>query len=119
MSQKQPESSSGPNGHEMNDVCAEIAVQYSPLSQHAHSLLSPLVVLAFPTKKYSDRHEKGKEILYCNYGDIVTLEIQCFFFFFTCSPEGPDPPLKPLVPSSPFAPFMPCCPRGPGSPSAP
>lgn len=118
MSQKQPESSSGPNGHEMNDVCAEIAVQYSPLSQHAHSLLSPLVVLAFPTKKYSDRHEKGKEILYYNYGDIVTLEIQCFFFF-TCSPEGPDPPLKPLGPSSPFAPFMPCCPRGPGSPSAP
>lgn len=69
------------NGHEMNDVCAEIAVQYSPLSQHAHSLLSLLVVLAFPTKKgkYSARHEKGKKILYYKYGDIVTLEIQWVF----------------------------------------
>lgn len=29
-------------------VYAEIAEQYSPLNQHVHSLLSPLVVLAFP-----------------------------------------------------------------------
>ena len=35
-------------GLEMSVVCAQIAEHYLPLSQHVRSLLSPLVVLAFP-----------------------------------------------------------------------
>lgn len=34
---------------EMSVICAEVAEQYSPLSQRARSLLSPPMVLAFPT----------------------------------------------------------------------
>lgn len=45
------------SGLETSAVCAEIAEQYSPLSQHARSLLSPLMVLAFPIKwRHADQH---------------------------------------------------------------
>lgn len=45
------------SGLERMVVSKELNEQNSPLSQHAHSLLSPLVVLASPTNTEKDIYE--------------------------------------------------------------